>query len=228
MLCTQLLGEYYPIIINNPLEPKGSIESAILGKFEDGTLTHDETVDLLQTAARTCDLPSITNFEGKTLLHLACCQMILETVKLLIETYHVDPCVVDNDGNTALHDACRCEKATVVKYLISLPNCDLNLQNLEGNTPLHVAITHSHFTIGRILLTSSKLNVIVENNDGDTAVTLLRMQIPSAETKKMKRALLNHVSARNMTKAKRQGIIIIMQTTSPAVRTSWNPTFCPL
>lgn len=182
---------------------KGQAEVAILEKFEDGMCySHSELEGHLQEVKQSLDLTTITNFEGKTLLHLTCCLFTIDTVKLLAETYGLDVSAKDNDGNTPLHDACRCRKTRILKYLLTWPKCNPNAQNQEGNTPLHVAIMHSHWEIARVLLGSKVVRVPIENNEGETPLTLVDMQLASPEIKKMRKDLASHPSVK---KTKRQG-----------------------
>lgn len=152
----------------------------------------------LEEASRTSSLSTIANFEGKTLLHLACCLMPVEIAKLLVEAYSLSIAARDKDENTPLHEACRCNKTQIVKYLMSLSHCDLNAQNSDGNTPLHVAIMNGHWSIGRIMAANSRLVVPIDNAAGETPLTLLDLQIPSADTKRMKKMLAGHSSCRKL------------------------------
>lgn len=185
-----------------------AVESTILSKLEDGNLAHHDMEELLHDASKDCDLLSIANFEGKSLLHLACCLMTLDTARLLIEDYYFDPSVQDNDGNTPLHDASRCQKTQITKYLTSLPNCNLNVQNTEGDTPLHIAVMSSHWLIVRVLLASPRLVVLIENNAKETPLSLLEMQISTNETKKLKKEIFQHSSMKqHLPKIKARGIM---------------------
>lgn len=170
--------------------------------FEDGNLLHTELKKHLQKAKESLDLTTVTNFEGKTLLHLSCCLLTLKTVKLLVDGYGFDIMARDNEGNTPLHDAARCQKTEVLDYLLTCSKCNPNMQNQEGNTPLHVAMTHSHWEVGRTLLGCRGLRVPITNEEGDTPVTLIDMQLTSPETKKMRKDLISHPS---MKKFKHQG-----------------------
>ena len=194
-------------------EPKRQCvnETAILDAFEEGLLTHEEVVQHLDSTSGLINLHSITNFEGKNLLHLACCRMTLDTVRLLIENYGFDVSVKDNDGNTALHEAARCLNVDTVKYLISLSECDVNAQDSEGNTALHAAMESSHWAVGKVLLTSPKLRVPMENKAGETPVALLNMQLGSPERKKMKKELMNHTSMKHQ-KLEGQELTVLRQT----------------
>lgn len=172
--------------------------------FEDGNFSHAELKKHLEKAKLSLDLTTVTNFEGKTLLHLSCCLLTLETVELLVESYGFDIMARDNEGNTPLHEAARCQRTKMVDYLLTCSGCDPNVQNHEGNTPLHVAMMHSHWDVGRTLLGFSGLMVPITNKEGDTPITLLDMQLPSAETKKMRKDLTTHPSMKHV---KRQGEI---------------------
>lgn len=181
---------------------KGGVEVAILAMFEDGNLSHSELKKHLQEAKQSLDLTTITNFEGKTLLHLSCCFYTLETVKLLVDTHGFNIMAVDNDGNTPLHDASRCQKTQILEYLLTSSKCNPNVQNHDDNTPLHLAMMHSHWEIGRVLLGRKGVRVPVMNEEGNTPVTLLDMQLASPEIKKMRKDLISHPS---MKKFKHQG-----------------------
>ena len=181
---------------------KGKAEAALLEKFEEGNHSHSELEGHLKEAKQSLDLTTITNFEGKTLLHLACCLFTVDTVELLAETYGFDVSAKDNDGNTPLHDACRCQKTQILKYLLTWPKCNPNTQNHEGNTPLHVAISLSYWAIGRALLGAKHVRVPIKNKAGETPLTLIDMQLGSSESKKMRKDLSSHPSMKRM---KRQG-----------------------
>lgn len=182
--------------------------------MEEGNASEEEVADKLEETSAKFDPRTISNFEGKTLLHLACCMMPVNTVRLLVERYEFDVTARDNDGNMPLHEASRCDKAAIVRYLISRTGCDINAQNFDGNTALHNTMMCSHWSAGRVLLTSPKLKVMVQNDAGETPINLLEMQLLSPECKKMKKELLNHVSVshqavKGQVKSKHQGTCII-------------------
>ena len=141
-------------------------DQRILNAFQHGHLTADELKHLLETCCDDCNIREIKNFEGKSLLHLACCSMLINTVILLIEQYHFDPSIKDNDGNTPLHDACRCRKVEIVNYLLQLPTCVPNIQNDDGNTALHESIFLKHWGVCRALVASEMVDCTIQNNGG--------------------------------------------------------------
>lgn len=173
----------------------GSIhELALLGAFEQGTHSYEELCELLKKKAQLCNIREIANFEGKTLLHLACCMMLVETVMELIKNYGCDPNVQDADGNTPLHEASRCRKVKIAKYLSKLPTCDPNIQNKLGDTPLHVAISKQHWGLSRELFRSGRIDMALKNNAGETAVDVLEGFPFSTDHVKTMKVLLRSAS----------------------------------
>ena len=174
----------------------------ILSRFESETLSRSELEHLLQEASQSISLTSMTNFEGKSPLHLSCCLLTCDTVKMLTEKYQLDVTAIDNEGNTPLHDACRCQQAPTVKYLLTLPRCDTNAQNHEGDTPLHEAVRSSNWAIARILLAHKETKIPIENQEGETPLTLISMMLVSPESKRLKKEMQSHHSMRSMAKVK--------------------------
>ena len=153
-------------------------EIQILKSFQDCSHAHEDIAKLLEKYGSFCNLKTITNFEGKTILHLACCSMYLNTVKLLVEKYGLDVSTKDDDGNTPLHDACRCRKVNTVKYLVAQPNCNPNARNRNGETPLFVAIEREHWGLSLDMISTAKgkVDVTITNNSGLKPLGILTMQ----------------------------------------------------
>ncbi len=164
-------------------------EEKLLAAFEQGTHSPEELIELLEESMNHCVISEVVNFEGKTLLHLACCIQPVEIVKTLVTEYSCDPNVQDNEGNTALHEASRCRKPIVTKFIVNLPYCNPNISNSAKETPLHLALRVHHWRLSKVLLKSGKIDKTIENSKGETAFQLMERHPQSHEVARMKKLL---------------------------------------
>ena len=164
-------------------------EETLLAAFEQGTHSPEEFIQLLEESRDHCVISEVVNFEGKTLLHLACCMQPLEIVKTLVIEYNCDPNVQDNEGNTALHEASRCRKPIVTKFIVNLPSCNPNIPNSAKETPLHLALRIHHWRLSKVILKSGKCDKTIENSQGETAFELMERHPQSHERDRMKKLL---------------------------------------
>ena len=134
---------------------------------------HEEACDLLKRMSHSCDIETLKDENGQTLLHIACSAMTVKTVKTLLDEYGAYPSSQDRQGNTPLHLASAGYHAKACAVLLKEPTCDPNLQNEDGNTPAHVAVMNGHTMLGKILLSNGRVDGSIKNNKGETAKELL-------------------------------------------------------
>lgn len=82
--------------------------------------------------------------DGYTALHLACLNNYAETVRLFIDSCHLDANVKNLVEKTPLHLAVDKLNHEVVKVLLDYKphqtSIDVNIQDKDGDTPLHILI----------------------------------------------------------------------------------------
>ena len=85
-------------------------------------------------------LISMTDHEGNTALHYACCQGHLPTVVFLTEEAKHLLSVKNKRGEMPLHVATKHCHLDVVKFLVDEKHCDLTVKDfVTGSTPIHIA-----------------------------------------------------------------------------------------
>jgi len=97
-------------------------------------------------------------------LHLAAQEGQAGVVKLLVETYHMDPMRKNNKGNTPLHLAAYRGHAKVVKLLAG--EVSVTVRNNNGMTPLMFAAYKGHTKIVRLFVEKYKASAVLQNTDG--------------------------------------------------------------
>lgn len=169
-------------------------EEKLLAAFEQGTHDTVQLIQLLKENRSKCDISEVRNFEGKTLLHLACCSQPIEIVKALVHEYACDPNIQDNEGNTALHEASRCQKSIVAKFIVNLFNCDPNILNSEKETPILLTLRRQQWRLSKVILKSGKVDKTVQNSHNETVADLIEKHPQNSERVKLMKLLLRNES----------------------------------
>ncbi|KAE8132407.1 ankyrin repeat-containing domain protein [Aspergillus pseudotamarii] len=101
-------------------------------------------VDIIQFLCENGAGASISNYEGKTMLHLlALCSRDCDPIDT----------ATDKSGATALHAMSMClRQIPILKYLLKL-GADATIQDSEGNTPLHKLMTRPYLRTKNVTLT---------------------------------------------------------------------------
>nr|XP_016934783.1 85/88 kDa calcium-independent phospholipase A2 isoform X1 [Drosophila suzukii] len=82
-----------------------------------------------------CDV-NLTNFEGRTALHVMVARNRFECVVTLL-AHDADIDVLDKEGNSPLHIAIEKKLVPIVQCLVVF-GCDINLKNKDGKSPRHM------------------------------------------------------------------------------------------
>ena len=143
--------------------------------------THKKACEFLQRYSNLCDVKALQDEDGQTLLHMACSTMTVQTVKLLVDEYGLDPSAQDKKGNTPLHLACASFNAKACGVLINDSACDPNIQNKDGETPTHLAFSCGHVSLGRLLLKNKRVDGSITNNRGETAGQIVHVNESKGE-----------------------------------------------
>jgi len=93
-------------------------------------LVPDTPETVLTWLERHPDLASQRDRHGYSLLHAATSYEQLDLIKLLIQTYNVDPNLKDEDSETCLFNA---ESVSIARELVTL-GVDINAKNSDGQT----------------------------------------------------------------------------------------------
>ncbi|WP_343289447.1 ankyrin repeat domain-containing protein [Wolbachia endosymbiont of Encarsia formosa] len=105
--------------------------------------------------------PDIKDYtDGKTPLHIAAQNGLVEVVKVLLDTQKIEIDAKDNTfGNIALQAAAQNGHTEIVELLISTKKVDVNTTDKENFTPLYSAAQNRHKAVVKLLLSNgAKVN----------------------------------------------------------------------
>mmetsp|Transcript_3982 Transcript_3982/g.6753 ORF Transcript_3982/g.6753 Transcript_3982/m.6753 type:complete len:345 (+) Transcript_3982:54-1088(+) len=107
---------------------------------------------------------------SQKLVHLAKDGKEREVLKLLQETYLIDPTYTNDKGETALYFACANNLRALCKQLLTYsPNLN---QRLHGTAPLHIATRMGHDHIVSLLLKEATCDINLETRVKTNALTI--------------------------------------------------------
>jgi len=110
-------------------------------------------------------------YNGRTILMLACRNIMPATALALIATGKSNPGYIDDNGNTALIDACSHPKLkAVAKAIIATGQSKPEYINNAGNTALIASCYPDNVSVSLALIATGKSNPGHANNDGNTAL----------------------------------------------------------
>ena len=124
-------GSRGPNLLKSNVVPMHSEEYILEIKFI-RSLVHNFNADI-STTLRSCD------FQGNTVLHIACSVGNVGLVKVLVNEFGADVNVCDGNMNTPLHVAALAGKQEVALALIKEFGCDVDNKGFEGRSVLHSA-----------------------------------------------------------------------------------------
>ena len=154
-----------------------TFEGRLLQAFQSGEM--EQVIELLsQAESQSIDLRSVSDADGKTLLHLACRKDWMDSYQIvcsLVEKHHCNVAAVDEDGNTSLHEAYQCGNLPIVEYLLSLPSCSPDAINKHEYTVLRMALEKNDRTTARDLLATGRVDPRKGSSRGHTYLELLAM-----------------------------------------------------
>ncbi len=161
---------YYTIAVD-------TFEGRLLKTFVSGEI--DQVIEILsQAESQFIDLSSVSDADGKTLLHLACRKNWVDWYHImysLVDKHHCDVAAVDEDGNTPLHEAYQCGNLPIVAYLLSLPTCNPDAINKHDYTVLRLALEKNDKPTVRKLLATGRVDPRKGSSRGHTYPELLAM-----------------------------------------------------
>ena len=120
---------------------------------------------------------------GDAPIHVACKNLSLKCLKVLLSGHNCNPNQQNAAGNTALHIVCRIEQKTMdfVQALISTPGIDPEVANHAGLTPVEVAggkyvviKTINNFLKQKQSSLQTYLKIFVVGNSGTGKSTLIK------------------------------------------------------
>ena len=99
------------------------------------------------------DYKTYCNEMGESLLHIACRLGHLDTVRALIEIYHMPLNIRDKKGNSPCHSACEAGQLRIMDYFDKCPiKLSYHSINFHGNTLLHLACKSGCVPLVRMLI----------------------------------------------------------------------------
>ncbi|CAI8051487.1 E3 ubiquitin-protein ligase MIB2 [Geodia barretti] len=108
-----------------------------------------------------------TNYNGRTLLHIAAAEGWTNCVRVLLE-HGADIRKRNEKGNTPLRIAASVNRHQVVELLLLQEGCDVNEGNSRGYTPVHEAALAGYSRVLKLLIDHPKCQVNAQNFRGDT------------------------------------------------------------
>ncbi|KAI2494513.1 serine/threonine kinase [Fragilaria crotonensis] len=94
---------------------------------------------------------NLQSSDGKTALHMASQNGLVEVVRALVQLNNVDVNMMDNDGSTALILASEKGHLEVVRALLKHDGMNVNVQNNDGETALDVARSRQNEKVSCLL-----------------------------------------------------------------------------
>ena len=107
-------------------------------------------------------------YNGRTVLHSACCGGNLELIDKLVMEYGLHLTAKDNNGNTLLHMAAMFGHVEAVRHLISKHRADIDCTNNNNNTPLMLAALNNHVIVLDVLVKEFNNSYHVQGYNGYT------------------------------------------------------------
>ncbi len=157
-----------------PHPEQGKIEKFL--HLKEAILKNDQTA----LADLTAELASITDFEGRSLMHYGASIRDPFYVIAFIQSGFAFP-EEDHQGYRPIHYAAMEGNSEVVQALLSYRREDLNVKNKSGATPMIVAIQHGHFSIVKHLLQSGATPTLLSSGYNDLHVALQEGNIAITE-----------------------------------------------
>ncbi|XP_067653127.1 ankyrin repeat domain-containing protein 29-like [Haliotis asinina] len=131
---------------------------------------HRDVVEFL--VSRGADV-SLVNSDGNNVLHFACIDGDLETVKLIQSVNVVDVNSRGKYSRTAVIEAARHRHWDVVEFLVDR-GADVSLVDGDGENLLHLACRRGHLKTVKLILSMNVVDINARNNDGQTAADIAR------------------------------------------------------
>ena len=156
------------------------IHSLLKELLLDGKLQHDSPLGAIQPKQLVSSMlrqfnidPNLKDFEGRTLLHLACREGRIDVMHTLIQTFKTELNIRDDHNDTPLMKAVeygRCE--TVKSLILSEYGCDISIKGSNGYSLLHIAIVEGHMEMFEMLVSEFGMSPIMIDGDGNTPLML--------------------------------------------------------
>ena len=115
-------------------------------------------------------IAELVNYDGDSLLHLACKESLFHVVNLLLD-HGCSVTLKNNSGNTPIHIACYKEVPNINVVACLLKKCSGNLdchRNNDNDTFLHVASQSGDLQIVKLFL--KHCSPVCQNSNGDTPI----------------------------------------------------------
>ena len=155
------------------------IHSLLKELLLDGKLQHDSPLGAIQPKQLVSSMlrqfnidPNLKDFEGGTLLHLACREGRIDVMHTLIQTFKTELNIRDDHNDTPLMKAVKYGRCETVKSLISDYGCDISIKGSNGYSLLHIAIVEGHMEMFEMLVSEFGMSPIVIDGDDNTPLML--------------------------------------------------------
>ena len=155
------------------------IHSLLKELLFDGKLQHDSPLCAIQPKQLVSSMlrqfnidPNLKDFEGVTLLNLACRGGRVDVVHTLIQTFKAELNIRDDHNDTPLMKAVKYGRCETVKSLISDHGCDISIKGSNGYSLLHIAIVEGHMEMFEMFVSEFGMSPIVIDGDGNTPLML--------------------------------------------------------
>ena len=122
---------------------------------------------LLQSGRCDCNLK---DRRQRTALHIACKEMNIRGVEILVADESCKLNIHDSNGDTPLHIAAcsKSESAQMMQCLLQSGRCDCNLTDRQQRTALHIACEQMNSRGVKILVADESCELNIPGNNGDT------------------------------------------------------------
>ena len=151
------------------------IHSLLKELLLDGKLQHDSPLGAIQPKQLVSSMlrqfnidPNLKDFEGGTLLHLACREGRIDVMHTLIQTFKTELNIRDDHNDTPLMKAVKYGRCETVKSLISDYGSDINVTASNGLSLLRIAVSEGHIEMLKLLVSKFGMSLLVVDEAGDT------------------------------------------------------------
>ena len=155
------------------------IHSLLKELLLNGKLQHDSPLGAIQPKQLVSSMlrqfnidPNLKDFEGGTLLHLACGEGRIDVMHTLIQTFKAELNIRDDHNDTPLMKAVKYGRCETVKSLIFDYGCDISIKGSNGYSLLHIAMVEGHMEMFEMLVSEYGMSPIVIDGDGNTPLML--------------------------------------------------------
>ncbi|CAF2906024.1 unnamed protein product [Rotaria sp. Silwood2] len=151
----------------------------------------NEVNQLIEYGAQINYQPENKEYQGWTVLHLACRTTTRQLVEYIIKHLEADYTLQNHNGDYPISIAAKYGHLPIVAYLRDLPKSDVNVINKDQETPLHLATKNHHLLVARYLVRWGADHQ-AQNQSKQTPLDIARANVSKSKEEEMSDKKLIH------------------------------------